>query len=135
MVTLSILTWLVHSKFAGTVPFKLLLQLTTVFRNGLRDRSGTFCYKDHLHKSNVPILAVAGDQDLICPPEAVYGMPYSEDSAFLKKWKYFLLRLSRHVDHLNIHLMEDGRCADSLLCTFIVVHFHQITSIMDRMDI
>lgn len=55
-----------------TVPFKLLLQLTTVFRNGLRDRSGTFCYKDHLHKSNVPILAVAGDQDLICPPEAVY---------------------------------------------------------------
>ncbi|KAA3463708.1 AUX/IAA protein [Gossypium australe] len=26
---------------------------------------------DHLHKSNVPVLAIAGDQDLICPPEAV----------------------------------------------------------------
>ncbi|GAU25630.1 hypothetical protein TSUD_49820 [Trifolium subterraneum] len=34
-------------------------------------RDGTFFYKDHLHKSNVPILAIAGDKDLICPPEAV----------------------------------------------------------------
>ncbi|KAJ4959943.1 hypothetical protein NE237_019853 [Protea cynaroides] len=56
-----------------TIPAKLLLQLTTAFREGgLRDRSGTFLYKDHLHKSNVPVLALAGDQDLICPPEAVY---------------------------------------------------------------
>lgn len=87
---LSILTWLGQSKFAGTIPFKLLLQLTSVFRNGgLRDRSGTFSYKDHLHKSNVPILAVAGDQDLICPPEAVYGMPKSLDSPFLKRGNIF----------------------------------------------
>ncbi|KAK7271215.1 hypothetical protein RJT34_26929 [Clitoria ternatea] len=56
-----------------TVPSKLLLQLTTAFqKGGLRDRSGTFFYKEHLCKSNVPILAIAGDQDLICPPEAVY---------------------------------------------------------------
>ncbi|XP_021292356.1 uncharacterized protein LOC110422672 isoform X3 [Herrania umbratica] len=56
-----------------TVPAKLLLQLATAFQEGgLRDRSGTFFYKDHLGKSNVPILAIAGDQDLICPPEAVY---------------------------------------------------------------
>ncbi|KAK6931545.1 hypothetical protein RJ641_003338 [Dillenia turbinata] len=56
-----------------TVPVKLLLQLTSVFREGgLRDRSGTFLHKEHLHKSNVPILALAADQDLICPPEAVY---------------------------------------------------------------
>lgn len=56
-----------------TVPAKLLLQLTTAFQEGgLRDRSGTFFYKDHLHKINVPVLAIAGDQDLICPPEAVY---------------------------------------------------------------
>ncbi|XP_040996488.1 uncharacterized protein LOC121242643 isoform X2 [Juglans microcarpa x Juglans regia] len=56
-----------------TVPAKVLLQLTTAFqKGGLRDRSGTFFYKDHLHKTNVPILALAGDQDLICPPEAVY---------------------------------------------------------------
>ncbi|KAM1170154.1 hypothetical protein ACFX15_020144 [Malus domestica] len=55
-----------------TVPAKLLLQLTTAFREGgLRDRSGTFLYQDHLNKSSVPILAIAGDQDLICPPEAV----------------------------------------------------------------
>ncbi|KAF9623423.1 hypothetical protein IFM89_003007 [Coptis chinensis] len=55
-----------------TIPFKLLLQLTTAFREGgLRDRSGTFLYKDHLHKADIPILALAGDQDLICPPEAV----------------------------------------------------------------
>ncbi|KAF3438600.1 hypothetical protein FNV43_RR21363 [Rhamnella rubrinervis] len=56
-----------------TVPSKLLLQLKTVFqRGGLRDRNGTFLYKDHLHKANVPVLALGGDQDLICPPEAVY---------------------------------------------------------------
>ncbi|CAL5326919.1 unnamed protein product [Camellia sinensis] len=56
-----------------TVPAKLLLQLTTAFREGgMRDRSGSFFYKDHLRKSNVPVLALAGDQDLICPPEAVY---------------------------------------------------------------
>ncbi|EOY00053.1 Uncharacterized protein TCM_009464 isoform 1 [Theobroma cacao] len=55
-----------------TIPAKLILQLTTAFRErGLCDRNGKFFYKDHLHKSNVPILAVAGDQDLICPPEAV----------------------------------------------------------------
>jgi hypothetical protein len=61
-------------QLAGTIPAKLLLQLTTAFREGgLCDRSGTFSYKDHIHKSNVPILALAGDRDLICPPEAVEG--------------------------------------------------------------
>ncbi|XVF44221.1 hypothetical protein PTKIN_Ptkin02bG0103300 [Pterospermum kingtungense] len=55
-----------------TIPAKLILQLTTAFRErGLCDRSGKFFYKDHLHKGNVPVLAIAGDQDLICPPEAV----------------------------------------------------------------
>lgn len=59
---------------AGTIPAKLILQLTTAFRaGGLSDRSGKFFYKDYLPKSNVPILAIAGDEDLICPPEAVEG--------------------------------------------------------------
>ncbi|XP_039691121.1 uncharacterized protein [Medicago truncatula] len=57
----------------GTVPAKLLLQLKTVLqKGGLRNRNGTFFYKDHLRKSKVPVLAIAGDKDLICPPEAVY---------------------------------------------------------------
>ncbi|CAD5317125.1 unnamed protein product [Arabidopsis thaliana] len=57
----------------STVPVKLLLQLTTaVDHGGLRDRTGTFCYKDHISKTNVPILALAGDWDIICPPDAVY---------------------------------------------------------------
>nr|DAD31883.1 TPA_asm: hypothetical protein HUJ06_010734 [Nelumbo nucifera] len=56
-----------------TIPAKLVLQLTTAFKEGgLRNRDGTFFFKDHLHKSNIPVLAFAGDQDLICPPEAVY---------------------------------------------------------------
>ncbi|KAJ4826517.1 hypothetical protein Tsubulata_023959 [Turnera subulata] len=56
-----------------TIPSKLLLQLSTVFqKGGLRDRSGSLCYKDYLGRSNVPVLALAGDQDLICPREAVY---------------------------------------------------------------
>uniref|UniRef100_A0A6M2ECY8 AB hydrolase-1 domain-containing protein n=1 Tax=Populus davidiana TaxID=266767 RepID=A0A6M2ECY8_9ROSI len=55
-----------------TIPAKLILQLTTAFRNGgLCDRSGKFFYQDHLHKNKVPVLAIAGDRDLICPPEAV----------------------------------------------------------------
>lgn len=59
----------------GTISAKLLLQLTTALQEGgLRDRSGTFFYKDHLQKNSTPVLALAGDQDLICPPEAVYGM-------------------------------------------------------------
>ncbi|KAJ8430617.1 hypothetical protein Cgig2_021579 [Carnegiea gigantea] len=63
---------LVQKNFC-TVPARLLLQLATVFeRTGLADRSRTFFYKEHLHRTNVPMLAVAGDQDLICPPEAVY---------------------------------------------------------------
>ncbi|KAL8227615.1 hypothetical protein R6Q57_015199 [Mikania cordata] len=55
-----------------TIPAKLLLQLASALReHGLLDRSGTFYYKDHIHKINVPVLAVAGDRDAICPPEAV----------------------------------------------------------------
>ncbi|KAJ3702371.1 hypothetical protein LUZ61_006076 [Rhynchospora tenuis] len=57
-----------------TVPAKVLLQLTTAFRDGgLRNRNGDFYFKEHLHSCNVPVLALAGDRDLICPPEAVYG--------------------------------------------------------------
>ncbi|CAF2050652.1 unnamed protein product [Brassica napus] len=55
-----------------TIPAKLLIQLTTAFREGgLRDRSGEFYYKDHLSRTSVPVLALAGDRDLICPPIAV----------------------------------------------------------------
>ncbi|RWW01235.1 hypothetical protein GW17_00035746 [Ensete ventricosum] len=57
----------------STVPAKVILQLTTAFRDGgLHNRTRTFFYKDHLCKCDVPILALAGDLDLICPPEAVY---------------------------------------------------------------
>ncbi|KAI8528653.1 hypothetical protein RHMOL_Rhmol12G0164200 [Rhododendron molle] len=56
-----------------TVPAKLLLQLSSAFQDGgLCDRSRSFFYKDHLHKGNVPVLAIAGDRDPICPPEAVF---------------------------------------------------------------
>ncbi|KMZ75674.1 hypothetical protein ZOSMA_111G00250 [Zostera marina] len=56
-----------------TVPAKLVFQLTTAFEEGgLRNRTGTFYYKDHIDNCDVPVLALAGDQDLICPPEAVY---------------------------------------------------------------
>ncbi|KAF8111352.1 hypothetical protein N665_0076s0327 [Sinapis alba] len=55
------------------VPAKLLYQLaTSVDKGGLRDRTGSFYYKDHISTTNVPILALAGDWDLVCPPDAVY---------------------------------------------------------------
>lgn len=72
--------------WAGTVPAKLLLQLKTALqKGGLCDRSGSFFYKDHLDKIDVPVLAIAGDQDLICPPEAVYGMNYFNISTYLHR--------------------------------------------------
>lgn len=55
------------------VPTKLLYQLaTSVDKGGLRDRTGSFYYKDHISTTNVPILALAGDWDIVCPPDAVY---------------------------------------------------------------
>lgn len=58
----------------GTIPAKLLLQLATAFQDGgLSNRNKTFFFKDYLHMIKVPVLALAGDHDLICPPDAVYG--------------------------------------------------------------
>ena len=69
-------TWV--SWHAGTVPAKVLLQLTTAFRDGgLCNRNGTFFFKEHLDKIKVPVLALAGDEDLICHPEAVYRLAMS----------------------------------------------------------
>lgn len=81
--------------FAGTVPAKVLLQLTTAFREGgLCNRTATFYYKNHLQNCSVPVLALAGDQDLICPPEAVYG----KDDFSWRLLAHFLLPplLSKH---------------------------------------
>ncbi|CAL4998245.1 unnamed protein product [Urochloa decumbens] len=67
-----LLSKLVFNNFC-TVPAKVVLQLTTAFREGgLCNRNGTFSYKDHLRECQTPVLALAGDKDLICPPEAVY---------------------------------------------------------------
>jgi len=59
---------------SGTVPAKLLLQLATVFKpGGLQNRKGTISYMERLKSCKVPVLAIAGDKDLICPPIAVTG--------------------------------------------------------------
>jgi len=72
MMDPELLSKLILNNFC-TVPAKVLLQLTTAFRDGgLCNRNGTFFFKEHLHKIKVPVLALAGDEDLICPPEAVY---------------------------------------------------------------
>uniref|UniRef100_A0ACD5VJW2 Uncharacterized protein n=1 Tax=Avena sativa TaxID=4498 RepID=A0ACD5VJW2_AVESA len=72
MMDPELLSKLILNNFC-TVPAKVLLQLTTAFRDGgLRNRTGTFFFKEHLRKIKVPVLALAGDEDLICPPEAVY---------------------------------------------------------------
>lgn len=55
-----------------TIPVKLLLQLATVFKpGGLQNRKGTISYMERLKSCKVPVLAIAGDEDLICPPIAV----------------------------------------------------------------
>lgn len=59
---------------SGTIPVKLLLQLATVFKpGGLQNRKGTISYMERLKTCKVPVLAIAGDEDLICPPIAVTG--------------------------------------------------------------
>lgn len=58
----------------GTIPMKLLYHLTTVFQpGGLRSRDGSVGYKDLLKNCKVPVMAIAGDRDMICPPDAVVG--------------------------------------------------------------
>lgn len=53
---------------------KLLHQLKSAFdRGGLRNRDGSVSYKDLLKDCEVPVMAIAGDRDLICPTSAVIG--------------------------------------------------------------
>lgn len=70
----SVCTNSISDMFSGTIPVKLLLQLATTFQpGGLRNREGKVIYKDRLRSCKVPVLAIAGDQDLICPPLSVTG--------------------------------------------------------------
>ncbi|KAL2603137.1 hypothetical protein R1flu_003930 [Riccia fluitans] len=56
----------------GTIPVKLLFHLSTVFQpGGLQNRDGSISYKENICKCDVPVLALAADKDLICPPIAV----------------------------------------------------------------
>jgi alpha-beta hydrolase superfamily lysophospholipase len=49
----------------------VLQQLTTVFSpGGLRSEDGNRRYSDGLHRAHAPMLALAGDEDRQCPPEA-----------------------------------------------------------------
>ena len=53
---------------------KLLYHLTTAFQpGGLKNRDGSVVYKDLLKSCKVPVMAIAGDRDMICPPPAVVG--------------------------------------------------------------
>ncbi|XP_022878481.1 uncharacterized protein LOC111396311 isoform X3 [Olea europaea var. sylvestris] len=109
----------------GTVPAKLLLQLTTAFRaGGLRDRSCQFFYKDHLHKSNVPVLALAGDRDLICPPEAVYET-VKLIPEHLVTYKVFGERDGPHYAHYDL---VGGRMAAEQLYPCVVQHLSHYDS-------
>lgn len=85
------------------MPAKVVLQLTTAFREGgLCNRTGNFSYKDHLRECQTPVLALAGDKDLICPPEAVYGractwLLLSASSIAYKRIANFILVLYSHL--------------------------------------
>ncbi|KAL9252807.1 hypothetical protein AKJ16_DCAP09004 [Drosera capensis] len=84
------------------VPAKLLLQLATAFEDGgLRDRNGTFFYKDHLHRSTVPVLALAGDRDLVCPPDAVYETVKARRKPFIA-YKVFGDPSGPHYAHYDL---------------------------------
>lgn len=49
----------------------VLRQLTSVFQTGgLRSADGNRRYTDGLHRASIPVLALAGDEDRQCPPDA-----------------------------------------------------------------
>lgn len=85
-----------------TVPAKLILQLATAFRpGGLRNRTGSIYYKDNLGKCETPVLAVAGDEDLICPPEAVLDTAKLIPSHFIT-YKLFGGENDIHYGHYDL---------------------------------
>lgn len=52
----------------------LLHQLRSAFESGgLKNRDGSVFYKDLLKDCEVPVMAIAGNRDLICPTSAVIG--------------------------------------------------------------
>ncbi|MCO5601365.1 hypothetical protein L7F22_055485 [Adiantum nelumboides] len=85
-----------------TIPAKLLLQLMTAFQpRGLRNRTGTFFFKDHLSTAMVPVLAVAGDLDLICPPSAVLDTAKALPEN-LVEYKLFGGKNNTHYGHYDL---------------------------------
>ncbi|WVZ69205.1 hypothetical protein U9M48_018028 [Paspalum notatum var. saurae] len=116
MMDPELLSKLILNNFC-TVPAKVLLQLTTAFRDGgLCNRTGTFFFKEHLHKIKVPVLALAGDEDLICPPEAVYVFYYKNVQVSSGAWSSAMIIVIRM--HFLIRLAE----ADSRNnCDFLFV--------------
>ncbi|MCO5555868.1 hypothetical protein L7F22_009413 [Adiantum nelumboides] len=85
-----------------TIPTKLLLQLMTAFQpRGLQNRTGTFFFKDHLSTAMVPVLAVAGDLDLICPPSAVLDTSKALPEN-LVEYKLFGGKNNTHYGHYDL---------------------------------
>ncbi|EFJ14312.1 hypothetical protein SELMODRAFT_181092 [Selaginella moellendorffii] len=92
---------LVYNNFC-TVPAKLLLQLRTAFqRGGLKSRDGNVTYKNLLSKSEVPVYAIAGDADLICPPSAVIDTVCTLPTE-RGKYEVFGGQHNRHYGHYDL---------------------------------
>ncbi|KAI5054966.1 hypothetical protein GOP47_0030111 [Adiantum capillus-veneris] len=92
-----------------TIPAKLLLQLSTAFQpRGLRNRTGTFFFKDHLSAATVPVLAVAGDLDLICPPSAVLDTSKALPEK-LVEYKLFGGEKNIHYGHYDLVCGREAR--------------------------
>lgn len=73
---------------------RLLYQLISAFQpGGLKSRDGSVKYKELLKECKVPIMAIAGDHDMICPPSAVAG----EISDFSVNDMANALNLSKHL--------------------------------------
>jgi pimeloyl-ACP methyl ester carboxylesterase len=61
----------VSASFTHTTSSRVLAQLASAFESGgLRSADGSVHYKSGLRTATAPVLAVAGDHDRQCPPEA-----------------------------------------------------------------
>lgn len=97
-----------------TIPMGLLFQLKSAFEpGGLKNRDGSVSYKELLKDCEVPVMAIAGDRDLVCPTSAVIdttkvfpkGVTFKEFGNQDRHYSHYDLLCGRTVCHCFLHLI------------------------------
>jgi pimeloyl-ACP methyl ester carboxylesterase len=96
-----------HRRGAHALSTAVLVQLASAFEaGGLRSRDGTRAFLELLAACDVPVLAVAGDQDRQCPPEAAAATMACLDAA--RSRLVTAGKTAGHGDHYGHHDLIAG---------------------------